>query len=95
MDLNKEQFLSTMSGGFRPKADWRKCTGKGVTVAVIDSGIDTTHPELIGRVVESVEARLEGKRVVFDPSDAGDSAGHAFEAREVWSKNRECLLFRY
>jgi subtilisin len=76
MDLNKEQFLSTMSGGFRPTADWRECTGKGVTVAVIDSGIDTTHPELSGRVVESVEARLDGKRVVFDPSDAGDSAGH-------------------
>jgi subtilisin len=76
MELNKEQFLSTMSGGFRPRDDWRECTGKGVTVAVIDSGIDTTHPELAGRVIESVEARLEGKRVIFDPSTEGDSAGH-------------------
>ncbi|MGH9946135.1 MAG: S8 family peptidase [Pyrinomonadaceae bacterium] len=56
--------------------DWRSATGMGVTVAVIDSGIDTTHPDLVGRVVESVEARLDDKRVVFDPSDAGDSAGH-------------------
>lgn len=61
---------------FRPTPDWRVATGKGVTVAVIDSGIDATHPELSGRVTESVEARLVDKRVVFDPSDAGDSAGH-------------------
>ena len=76
MNIDEAQFLSTMSGGFRPTKEWRSCTGKGVTVAIIDSGIDTSHPELDGRVVRSVEARLDGKRVVFDPSDGGDSAGH-------------------
>lgn len=55
---------------------WRSCTGRGVKVAVIDSGIDATHPELRGKVVEAVEARVEGKRVVFEASDEGDSAGH-------------------
>ena len=56
--------------------DWRSATGKGVSVAIIDSGIDTGHPDLEGKVRESVEARMENKRVIFDPSGSGDSAGH-------------------
>jgi len=61
---------------FRLDGSWRGATGAGVTVAIVDSGIDTVHPDLAGRIVESVEARPEGKRVVFEPSDSGDSAGH-------------------
>ena len=61
---------------FQPDDGWRSATGKGVSVAVIDSGIDTAHPDLAGRVVDSVEARLDNKKVIFDPSEAGDSAGH-------------------
>ena len=61
---------------FRPDDGWRSAAGRGVSVAVIDSGIDASHPDLSGRVVDSVEARLDNKKVVFDPSDAGDSAGH-------------------
>ena len=57
-------------------ADWRGCTGRGVTVAIVDSGIDTSHPDLAGRVVETVEARIEKTRVQFPESDTGDSAGH-------------------
>lgn len=56
--------------------DWKNCTGKGVSVAIIDSGIDTNHPELQGKVAESVEAESDYKRVFFVPSEAGDSAGH-------------------
>ncbi|HJS50898.1 MAG TPA: S8 family serine peptidase [Pyrinomonadaceae bacterium] len=76
MKVDETEFLSTMSGKFRPTKEWRSCTGKDVTVAIIDSGIDTSHPELAGKVVKSVEARTDGKRVVFDPSGGGDSAGH-------------------
>ncbi len=65
-----------MSGYFKPRHNWRSATGRGVTVAIVDSGIETEHPELTGKVVESVEARIEGNRVVFDPSTEGDSAGH-------------------
>jgi subtilisin len=61
---------------FELAGDWRGSTGAGVTVAIIDSGIDTGHPELKGKVAGSVEARMENKRVVFDPSTGGDSAGH-------------------
>jgi len=55
---------------------WRECTGKGVRVAVVDSGIDTEHPDLRGKVRESVEAVLEEGKIVFKPSTSGDQAGH-------------------
>ena len=55
---------------------WRTATGRGISVALIDSGVDTAHPDLQGRIKGSVEARLDGSRVVFDASESGDSAGH-------------------
>jgi subtilisin family serine protease len=61
---------------FQIDEDWKTASGRGVTVAVIDSGIDIAHPDLIGKVQESVEARRDNQRIVFDPSDSGDSAGH-------------------
>ena len=46
-------------------------TGEGVTVAVVDSGIDATHPDLAGRVRANVRL-VEG---AFAPA-AGDLDGH-------------------
>lgn len=72
--------LQTEDSGFpyfdlRQK-EWKSGSGKGISIAIIDSGIDENHPALQGKVRESVEAQSEGKRVVFVPSDKGDSAGH-------------------
>lgn len=63
-------------GVFQPDDGWQHCTGRGVSVAVIDSGIETTHGELRGRVAESLEAQTVERRVEFVPSESGDSAGH-------------------
>jgi subtilisin len=66
--------------------DWRNATGRGVSVAIVDSGVDTSHPDLDGKVCESVEARVENKRVIFDPSTSGDSAGHGTACAGIVSR---------
>jgi subtilisin len=59
-----------------PDAVWQGRTGRGVRIGVVDSGIDTTHPALKGKVKSAVEATVEGGRVAFRPSTSGDAAGH-------------------
>src|SRR5689334_7309854 len=76
MSVDETAFFSAISDQFRPATDWRSASGRDVTVAIIDSGIDSSHPDLSGRVVESVEAQVERSRAVFAPSVSGDSAGH-------------------
>ncbi len=60
----------------REDTSWQRCTGRGVRIAIVDSGIDSDHPALRGRVRESVEAVTEDGRIVFKPSTTGDQAGH-------------------
>jgi subtilisin len=65
---------------------WRTKTGRGVSVAVIDSGVDATHADLRGRVRESVEAIAEGNRISFVKSISGDSAGHGTACAAIISR---------
>ena len=51
------------------EAAWRFSTGRDVTIAVIDSGVDLDHPELAGRV-------LEGYDFVNEDTQADDDYGH-------------------
>ncbi|MCA1589479.1 MAG: S8 family serine peptidase [Acidobacteria bacterium] len=68
--------ISDFAGLARPDSNWRSGTGRGISVAIVDSGVDTEHSDLTRRVASSVEARAENKRILFDPSSSGDSAGH-------------------
>jgi subtilisin family serine protease len=56
--------------------DWAfgGATGRGVTVAILDSGLERSHPALAGRVVESVAVEL----VKGEPNVVADQAGDLF-----------------
>src|ERR1700687_6168298 len=77
-DLNAESNgpRSDLWAAIQPETLWQGRTGRGVRVAVVDSGIDTEHPDLRGKVKESVEAVTEDGRIEFRPSTSGDQAGH-------------------
>jgi len=78
--------FGTISTYFQLDDSWKMRTGKGVSVAIIDSGIDAEHPDLQGKVIESVEAKNENKRVLFVPSETGDSAGHGTACAGIIAK---------
>ncbi|MFC4146019.1 S8 family serine peptidase [Micromonospora mangrovi] len=50
-------------------------TGKGITVAVLDTGVDVTHPDLAGRVAES--------RNFTEAPDADDMVGHGTHVASI------------
>jgi thermitase len=52
-----------------PDATWARSTGPGRTVAVVDSGVDANHPDLVGRVAAGFDW-------VDDDADAQDERGH-------------------
>ncbi|MFI5955602.1 type VII secretion-associated serine protease mycosin [Cryptosporangium sp. NPDC051539] len=60
---------------------WRYSAGKGVTVAVIDSGVDATHPDLVGQVLpgtDFVDGTTDGRSDVVGHGTAVAAfiAGH-------------------
>lgn len=82
----ESETLAATATFFQIDDGWKSAAGRGVTVAIVDSGIDTEHPDLKGKIASSVEARLDDKRVVFEPSDEGDSAGHGTACAGIISK---------
>ena len=48
--VDSANTLADLWTGIRPEDLWEGRTGRGVRVAVVDSGIDTEHPKLKGKV---------------------------------------------
>ncbi|MGA7670202.1 MAG: S8 family serine peptidase [Nitrolancea sp.] len=59
-----------------PDWAWGGSTGAGVRVAVIDSGIDASHPAIDGRVSGYVSVTEANGELVFDESPHEDACGH-------------------
>ena len=62
-----EPFLESARAGLArlagvPRIDrdwaWGGSTGAGVTVAILDSGVEGNHPAVAGRLVESVAVEI-------------------------------------
>jgi len=56
--------------------DWRDSKGAGVTVAVIDSGIEGDHPAVGGRLVRSVRVEMDGDDAAVVDDEQMDVVGH-------------------
>lgn len=54
-----------------PEAWAEGFTGTGVTVAVLDTGYDDTHPDLSGRVLPDSASFVPGEEVASDPNGHG------------------------
>ena len=52
---------------------WEKSTGKGVTVAVVDAGVDASHPDLKGQVLKGKDFTKEGGSAQEDTDGHGTS----------------------
>src|SRR5687767_6143454 len=55
---------------------WGGSTGAGVTVAIIDSGVEGDHPEVKGRLVESVAVEIRDDEAHVVPDGPVDLFGH-------------------
>jgi len=72
-ELVRPSLSATTATGRR----WEEARGEGVTVAVVDSGVERDHPLVGGRLVRSMYVDVSGEepQVVEDP-DAKDLVGH-------------------
>lgn len=81
----RPDLVRTRPFGRIPRAEaFGDAAGSGVTVAVVDSGVEADHPAIGGRLVRSVRVELDGEaaHVVDDPGGV-DLVGHGTAAAGI------------
>nr|WP_315202760.1 S8 family peptidase [Actinomyces oris] len=94
--FSEQWDMTSGSYGINATNAWSQSTGKGVTVAVIDSGILTDHPDLKGQLlpgydfISDAESARDNDGYDADPSDEGDwSEPGECSAHDAGSKHRD------
>jgi type VII secretion-associated serine protease mycosin len=62
-------------------AAWQLSTGAGVTVAVIDSGVEASHPDLAGQVLPGLDLVTDTSGTSTDPNGHGTHVAGTIAAR--------------
>jgi subtilisin family serine protease len=70
-------------------------TGTGVTVALVDSGVDTTHPDLAGRVTAQTDFSPLGTGGTPTTEDVHDVAGHGTFVASIIAGSGSASAGRY
>jgi subtilisin family serine protease len=55
---------------------WGGATGKGITVAIVDTGVEGDHPLVRGRLVDSVAVEIQDGEPEIVPAEPIDLIGH-------------------
>ncbi len=63
-------------GGIDREWAWGGATGAGVTVAILDSGVEGSHPAVAGRLIESVAVEIVDDEAQVVPDEPVDLFGH-------------------
>jgi len=78
--FSEQWDMTSRSYGINATNAWSQSTGKGITVAVIDTGILTNHPDMEGQLLPGYDFISDAERARdndgydADPSDEGDWA---------------------
>ncbi len=63
---------------------WAHATGDGIIVAVIDTGVDGTHPDLAGKVIEGYDPDTD---TIIPAGDDSDTVGHGTHVAGIIAAN--------
>src|SRR5580692_5788485 len=73
----RERIVDSLMASLTPEAAFGGSTGKGVKVAIVDSGVDDTHPAVDGSVRGWIEPNVADDGTTTYKTDRhGDAFGH-------------------